>query len=430
MRPSVACASFIKTAKSINMAGVRKSFSLCETVAGALHTIGEAYGIDGCWLPWQFEKHVLNNQATPFQISTDEYPRNLKDGVDKVCVEVHYYNDNPNLVKYIRFEELPSKEKYIVTQTSMKHVQDDAAGASCTLWIEIPKGAEREGIAGVPSRLKAKICCAEWKDHLSPTPETEIERAQLYVAQDNVEWLKRQLIFKDSQNNNLSSSLAFQRTEITTLTAAISKLNEEVANVGCLNVRIGELKAEVKAEIKAKQDVIDVLEAKLKGLSADLEKSKVTLKEKNGIITKLRRDLKAKDNLREDSGPKSPIQVKKRKWLAAVKTPKGKGRARKTTPYTAPGRYGSSSSLSSAPSSQNLALTPDNTIVTGRTPLPSSRPQGTAFSFGDTSVVGRTRSATRASLSVGDTPTASTRHNVPSVITVSSCSDLDGDVFN
>lgn len=173
------------------MPPARKDFSLCETVAGALHAVSEAYGMDGCWLPWQFEKHVLTEGATPFRITTKEYPRDLKEGVDKVCFEVAYDNDNPNLLKFIRFDELPSKGKYIVSQTSMKHVKDDA-GVNCALWIEIPKDADREGIAGAKSLFKAKVCCAVWKDHLPPSPETAIERAHLCLVQDDVEWLKGQ----------------------------------------------------------------------------------------------------------------------------------------------------------------------------------------------------------------------------------------------
>lgn len=172
------------------MAGTRKDFSLCETMAGALHMVGEAYGIDGCWLPWQFERHVLLGGANPFRITTSAYPRNFKDGVDKVSFEISFDNKTPNLVKYISFDELPSKGKYIVTQTSIKHLRE--GGASCALWIEIPKGADREGISGIQSLLKAEICCAEWKDFLPPEPETPMERAQLVIAQGDTEWLKKQ----------------------------------------------------------------------------------------------------------------------------------------------------------------------------------------------------------------------------------------------
>lgn len=171
------------------MTEFRKGFILCETVAGALHTVSEAYGMDGCWLPWKLEKHVLTGGTTPFNITTSEYPRSLKDGVDKVNFVIEFDNDKPNLVKSIRFDELPSKGKYVVTQTSMKHLQD---GGNCALWIEIPKGAEREGITAVQSLLKAEICCAGWKDHLPAEPETAIERAHLIIACDDIEWVKRQ----------------------------------------------------------------------------------------------------------------------------------------------------------------------------------------------------------------------------------------------
>lgn len=171
------------------MAAIRKEFRLCETLTGVLYTVSDAYGMDGSWLPWQFERHILIGGATPFRITTKEYPSGTKEGVDKVSFEVQYDNDNPNLVKYIRFEELPGRGKYIVTQTSMKHIEDDS---TCPVWIEIPKGSDRDGIAGAQSLLKAKICCEDWKHYLPPSPETKLEQAHLTMAQDDVGWLKVQ----------------------------------------------------------------------------------------------------------------------------------------------------------------------------------------------------------------------------------------------
>lgn len=171
------------------MAAIRKEFRLCETLAGVLHNVSEAYAMDGCWLPWKFERHVLTGGATPFRITTKEYSDGIKDGVDQVRFEIHYHNENPNLVRFIRFDELPGRQKYIVTQTSMKHIEDSS---TCPIWIEIPKGADRDGIAGAHSLLKAKICCADWKDHLPPTPETRLEQAHLTMSQDDLGWLKKQ----------------------------------------------------------------------------------------------------------------------------------------------------------------------------------------------------------------------------------------------
>lgn len=172
------------------MAGIRKDFSLCETVAGALYMVCEAYGMDGCWLAWRYERHILTGGAPPYRVTSSDYPRSIKDGIDKISFEIDFDKSNPNLVKYIRFDEQPGKRKYLITQTSMRHLHE--GGTNCALWIEIPKGADREGISGMQSLLKAEICCAEWKDYLSPLPETALEHAQMVIAQDNTDWLKKQ----------------------------------------------------------------------------------------------------------------------------------------------------------------------------------------------------------------------------------------------
>ncbi|KAJ4390632.1 hypothetical protein N0V93_004229 [Gnomoniopsis smithogilvyi] len=410
------------------MTATQKSSSLCETVLGALHTVSEAYGMDGCWLPWQFDKHVITSGATPFRITTNEYPRSLKDGVHKVCFEIEYDNDKPNLVKFIRFKELPSKRKFVVTQTSMNHLKDDTE-ADCSLWIEIPKGAEREGIAGVSSRLKANICCDQWKHYIPQSPETEIERDQLIIAQDDRDWLKRQAIFKDNTNQNLSFALGSSISEIAALKEEVAKLNDEIAKAAFLKGRIDELKAELKAEAKARDDIVDDLQAKLKSRDVHVEKLQVTLKDKTGTITKLRRDLKAKGTMQEESGSDSPTPgTNKRKRLTAVKTPKGKSQV--SIISTAPGMYGSSSILSSGPLSQNLTITPGGTIVAARTPLPNAPCPQNAESGGDSSVLlGRTRGETALFLSDGHTPTANNHRDVPSLISISSCSESDGKVF-
>lgn len=203
----------------------------------------------------------------------------------------------------------------------------------------------------------------------------------------------------------------------------------QVAKIEILQNKIDELKAEVKTEAKAKDAVIDELEGKLKSVNTNFEKLQLTLKGKTDIITKLRRDLKAKGNEKEQSGSESsptPATTKKRKLGATLRTPRPRRQINVTTPNTAPALHGSSSTLPG----DTRQPTTGGTFVT-RTPLTSApRFNYAASTLGDTVVAGRTRGARMAALSFQDPPTVVTRSTSPSVITVSSSSAPDEEVFN
>lgn len=225
--------------------------------------------------------------------------------------------------------------------------------------------------------------------------------------------------------------MAFSKIEITALKARIATLEDELAKTGSFNQRIHELKAEVKVETQAKDAAVGELQAKLKILSKNVDKLQATLKQRTNI-NKLRRDLKANGKMAEESGSESPTPATvKRKRIPAPTTPKGKIQGTEKVPNTAPGMYGSSSTLHSTPASQNPTLNPAGTMGAARTPLARApRLQNAAFSFDNTAVLGRTRAATAAFYSVGHTPPANTyTSQSPWATTVSSSIDSVEDPF-
>lgn len=193
---------------------------------------------------------------------------------------------------------------------------------------------------------------------------------------------------------------------IDALKAEITKLNAEVAKTELFKAEVDELKAELKAEAKAKHTATDDLERQIKSLKTSVEKQQTTLKNKTDTIAKLRRDLTAKDNVEEESDPESPTQAttKKRK-MDTLATPKGKARTFQT-PNTAP-------------------------PLDASTPYTQSRLRKAAFTMGHGSPAVNTRGwMARADSPEEYAPTSSGLSSAPSVITVSSGSGADGDVFN
>lgn len=267
------------------MSSTKPEFRLSEDVDGVLRELCKAYGMDGSLLSWQFDKHVSSDGETPFRLNTNDFTRQieLKDGVDKIVVEIEYATANPNHIKWIRFHEMPSKKRYIITQTSMKHIHEDS---TCALWLELPQGAHKEDISAVKSLLNVELCCEDWKDHLCASVETTLERTFRVIAEEDVEWVKKQVIHKDQVTERLISSLAFKEMEVTAL-----------------------------------KDEVDSLKGKLDEKNAFMDK-----------IDSLQQQLAEQDAVIEElQQPESPTPSKKRK----ARTPKGRT---PRTPMTAPAR--------------------------------------------------------------------------------------------
>lgn len=187
------------------------------------------------------------------------------------------------------------------------------------------------------------------------------------------------------------------------------KLAARVVKTEDLQEKITELKAELKTESKAKDAAVEDVEGQVKMLKTNIDKLQGTLKTKVDLIHKLRGDLKAKGVAVKDSDSESPdaAGTKKRKF-ASIKTPNGKDKYKADTPNTAPAAYGGPS-----------------------TPYTVPRFENAAFTQGSTVVAARTRSVTMALATAADgTPTAGNRTNAPSVMTMSSDSGTDGEVFN
>lgn len=210
----------------------KPDFRLSEDVDVVFRELCKAYGIDGSLLSWQYEKHAILNGEAPFKLSTNDFTKQveLKEGVEKVAIEVEFAESNPNSIKSIKFHESPSKKSYIVTQTSMLHVNEES---NCPLWLELPQGARKEDISAVHNLLKVKICCNNWQDFLPASPKTALERAWLVVAEENVDWIKKQLLHKDTVTGRLTNSLACKNLETTALKKEVEnlqvKLDEKLA---------------------------------------------------------------------------------------------------------------------------------------------------------------------------------------------------------
>lgn len=198
-------------------------FSLSETVAGVFAEICDAYNIDNHWLSWRYEREILTDGASPFRINTNDLVQKnrLKEGVDKVTIEIEFNQDNPNVLKWIRFNELPSKKHYLVTQTSIDHIQQNTG---CPIWLELPPAARKEDIGAVQALLKVKVCCNEWKDFLPISPYTELERAHRIVAAEDIDWIRKQLAHKDSVALRLTNALECKIAEVTALQEELGKL--------------------------------------------------------------------------------------------------------------------------------------------------------------------------------------------------------------
>lgn len=206
---------------------VDRGFSLCETVSGVFADICEGYDIDNAWLSWQFERAILKGEKSPLHVNTSSLVQNrpMKEGVDKVVFEVEFDQANPNTILCIRFNELPSRKHFLVTQTSIAHVREDT---KCPLWIELPPGARKEDIGAIHSLLRVDICCNEWKDFLSQKPYTTLEQAHLVVASNDEGWLKNQIIERNMAVRKMAVILKDKETELDGLRKEIERLKLEL----------------------------------------------------------------------------------------------------------------------------------------------------------------------------------------------------------
>lgn len=211
----------------------KSSFSLGDQLAGVFAEICEKNGIASCWLQWKFELAVLNDDPSPFTIDTNNDARcgPLKDGIKKVTFTVAFDYDNPNFINYIRFTEVhegTENKHWIVTQTSIDHVHEDA---ECKLWLELPPGTRKEDIGAVINLWKVQICCDRWKEFLPANPFTQLEKAHRVVAGENVEWLKTQLMKRELLVTRMNEDLEQKNQDIARLTDDIRALNLQLAGM-------------------------------------------------------------------------------------------------------------------------------------------------------------------------------------------------------
>lgn len=209
------------------MSRTDRPFTLCETVSGVFAEICDKYAIDNSWLSWRFERAIWTGEASPLRFNTNDLvqKRPIKEGINKIMFEIAFDHENPNNIRSIRFNELPSRKVYLVTQTSIEHVREET---KCPLWIELPPAARKEDIGAVQALLRVDICCPDWKDCLPKEPYTTLERAHLVVAADDIFWIKKQVIHKDMATRDLSNALETKIAEINELKKELDQLKRQL----------------------------------------------------------------------------------------------------------------------------------------------------------------------------------------------------------
>lgn len=244
----------------------KHDFEISEDVDGVLRELCEAYGLDHCLLSWRFERHVMIQGASPFRMSTSDFSNkaSLKDGVEKVEFEIEFSHSNGNEIKWIRFHEHRSNKWYIVTQTSIQHVNGEN---ECSLWLELPRGFRKEDMAAVQNFSKVKLCCEEWKDFLPAHPETALERAFLVFASEDVDWIKKQLVHQTANTARLTNTIAFKNIEVSALKNEVdslkSKLEEKLAPKHESEKEKAILRgviSDLETKLTEKNDLLDALE--------------------------------------------------------------------------------------------------------------------------------------------------------------------------
>ncbi|KAG6366770.1 hypothetical protein INS49_000950 [Diaporthe citri] len=209
----------------------KPQFALGDQNAGIFAEICQKNGMTHCWLQWKFEIAVLSDATSPFTIDTkSDALCGLKDGVSKVIFTIDFDQNNPNVINYIKFSEFYNKsvkKHFIVTQTSVDHVQEDTA---CKLWLQLPPNALHEDISAVVNLWRVQICCDEWKDFLPANPATQLEKSHRVVSEGNAQWLKKQLIRREGLLAHNNAELAARNKDIESLTTQISELSMQLAD--------------------------------------------------------------------------------------------------------------------------------------------------------------------------------------------------------
>lgn len=280
-------------------------FSLSGTNMTVLRRVSEAYGIDGSWLAWRLEKHVLAKGVTPFRITTDDYQAKsaIKNGVEKITFVIDFAQENPNVLKSVRFHEEPSDKYFIVTQTSILHVQDSN---TCALWFELPQSALPGDMGAVQGIAKVVICCDAWKEFLPASPHTELEQAQLIFAKDDISWVKKQAVLKDNALLRLKSDIAFKKIEM----AALKNVNEKLLND----------KMTLKLEVEKMQGALLYSKTEIDKLETALKVSKVEVEKCMASIEELRAQSAVQEALLGESEPTTPKTVTKKRKVAVPRS--------------------------------------------------------------------------------------------------------------
>lgn len=208
----------------------KSQFALGDQNAGVFAEVCQKNGMTHCWLQWKFEIAILSDVTSPFTIDTkSDALCGLKSGVSKVVFTVDFDQNNPNVINYVKFSETyanSDKKHFIVTQTSVDHVQEDTG---CDLWLEVPSTALHEDISAVVNLWKVQICCDGWRDFLPANPATQLEKSHRLVSEGNAQWLKKQLIRRESLLVDKDAELAAKNKDIEGLTTRISELGMQLA---------------------------------------------------------------------------------------------------------------------------------------------------------------------------------------------------------
>ncbi|PSR90653.1 hypothetical protein BD289DRAFT_211175 [Coniella lustricola] len=180
-------------ASSSSSAHVTGTFCLNKDNLILFDRISALYGIDVALLSSEFEKYVNGKGVDPFRASTIDYPSRpiSRCDVTRVDFVVSFRSTDPNEIQSIEFQEKPSNERYLITQTSLKHHK---ISPKCRPWLNVTNVRSSEGKSHWQDLTKVPLCCENWKLCLTKDFQaTQLEIIQFAEAQSNVTWLKSRL---------------------------------------------------------------------------------------------------------------------------------------------------------------------------------------------------------------------------------------------
>lgn len=206
-------------------------FALSDQNAGVFAEICGKNGLTHCWLQWKYEMAVLSEVTSPFTVDTkSDTLCELKGGINKVVFTIDFDHNNPNVINYVKFSEFyednPEKKHFVVTQTSVDHVDEDN---TCPLWLEIPHSVLSEDIGAVVNLWKVQLCCDVWKDFLPANPATQLEKSHRLVSEGNASWLKKQLIQREGLLTHKNAELAARNKDVESLATQVCELSMQLA---------------------------------------------------------------------------------------------------------------------------------------------------------------------------------------------------------